>query len=126
MIHSFYFCVGSINHASYCRRSSVSFNSSKLVLKVLYILSHLGYIRSYNIKNGVICLNLKYFNDEPVIKLIKSISTPGRRVYWSCSKLKYMVNKTNSLFILSTNKGLLTSDKAIFYGIGGEVLLLIK
>lgn len=126
MLSRFYFFVGVLNHASSCRRVSVSFPSNILILRTLYILSQLGYIRSYGFKNGYVSLNLKYFNDDPVIKMIKCVSTPGRRVYWSASKLKYMVNKTNSLFILSTNKGLLTSDKAIFYGIGGEVLLLLR
>lgn len=126
MFSGFCFFVGSLNHASSCRRVSVCFPSNKLILKTLHVLSQLGYIRSYNLRKGSIVLNIKYFNDDPVIKLIKCVSTPGRRVYWSCSKLKYMVNKTNSIFLLSTSKGLLTSDKAIFYGVGGEILLLIR
>ena len=122
MFSGFYFFGGSLNHAS-CW-VSVCFPSNKLILKTLHVLSQLGYIRSYNLRKGSIVLNIRYFNDDPVIKLIKCVSI--WRVYWSCSKLKYMVNKTNSIFLLSTSKGLLTSDKAIFYGVGGEILLLIR
>lgn len=93
-------------------------------ISILNILYDEGYIRGYkHIDNNNIEILLKYINNNPSIKKITIISKPGRRVYYSLSKLKLLSN--NSLMILYTSKGVLSFKKALEERTGGEVLFEI-
>ena len=66
--------------------SSVDIPSSNFRQNILKILKDEGYIKDFFIEkseNNKISLkiNLKYYEGNPVIKEIKRISKPGRRVY---------------------------------------------
>jgi small subunit ribosomal protein S8 len=66
-------------------------------------------------------IELKYHEGEPVIKEIKRVSTPGRRVY---SKIKDLPRVYNGLgiAILSTPQGVMSDSEARAANVGGEVL----
>ena len=71
------------------RKQIVLTPNSKLRAWVLDVLKNEGYIRNYEIEKSVsgsdiIKVALKYFDGEPVIKELKRVSTPGRRVYLGC------------------------------------------
>ncbi len=73
-------------------KSKVSTPASKLRANVLDVLESEGYIRGYSridFENGKadIEIELKYFDDAPVIREITRISKPGRRVYSSVKNL---------------------------------------
>ena len=75
-----------IRNAQMRNKSNVSTPASKLRGWVLDVLKSEGYIRNYESvigKDGraTIEVSLKYFDGEPVIRELKRISTPGRRVY---------------------------------------------
>ena len=66
--------------------NSIDIPSSNFRKNILKILKEEGYIKDYYIEkseNNKISLkiNLKYYEGDPVIKEIKRISKPGRRVY---------------------------------------------
>lgn len=119
--------IANINHGYSKNKLYINVIPNKLVFKLLNVLYGIGYIRGFvlQIETGRIRVFLKYFNNKRVVNLIKRISTPGRKIYWSYSKLHYMCGKTRCSYILSTSRGLLTSSEAVSSGIGGEILFMI-
>ena len=98
-------------------------------LPLLRLLKNLGVICSYHIikSNSLkIKINLHFFKKLPICKNIKLISTPSRHFFVSLQALNLLHNRTkDSLFILSTNLGLMTHAEAIRKKLGGKVLMLI-
>ena len=106
--------------------SNVIVPSSKFRVKILDVLRQEGYISNYkilsssnNIKN--ISVDLKYNNGLPVIKEIKRISKPGRRIYARASSIPKIQNGLG-LAIVSTSKGIMTDNDARTKKIGGEII----
>ena len=96
--------------------NSVVIPSSNFRRNILEILKNEGYIKDYFIeksKNNKISLkvNLKYYEGDPVIKEIKRISKPGRRVYSRSTSIPKVMNGLG-LAILSTPKGVMSDVEA--------------
>jgi small subunit ribosomal protein S8 len=72
----------------------------------------------------MLVVELKYFEGEPVIREIKRVSRPGRRVYSDIKTLK-PVNNYLGVSILSTSKGVLSDGEARKQNVGGELLCTI-
>ena len=115
-----------IRNAQRARMSVVSSPASRLRTNVLEVLRREGYIRGYSesqLRKGIneLHIELKYHEGEPVIKEIKRVSTPGRRVY---SKIKDLPRVYNGLgiAILSTPQGVMSDAEARAANVGGEVL----
>ena len=66
-------------------------------------------------------IELKYFSNEPVIKKIRRMSTPGRRMYVQSAKIPTYYNGLG-IAILSTPKGVMSDDQARQNNVGGEIL----
>ena len=66
-------------------------------------------------------IELKYHEGEPVIRELKRVSTPGRRVYSSVGDLKPH-RQGLGVSILSTPQGVMTDSSAREKNVGGEVL----
>ena len=66
-------------------------------------------------------INLKYFEGDPVIKEIKRISKPGRRVYSRATSIPKVMNGLG-LAIISTPKGVMSDTDARKQNIGGEII----
>jgi len=64
---------------------------------------------------------LKYHEGEPVIREIKRVSKPGRRVYSSVRGMN-LVRNGLGISILSTPNGVLSDNEARVANVGGEVL----
>ena len=106
--------------------TSVVIPSSKFRKNILEILKNEGYIKDFYIEkseNNKISLkiNLKYFEGDPVIKEIKRISKPGRRVYSRATSIPKVMNGLG-LAIISTPKGVMSDTDARKQNIGGEVI----
>jgi ribosomal protein S8 len=57
------------------------------------------------------------------------VSKPGKRVYWTLTSLSknYRKHALSSFYIISTSKGLLTSNEALLHkNISGEILCKIQ
>ena len=121
--------IARIKNAAMRKRSKVNTPASKMRERVLDVLQSEGYIRGYQVvqKPGHFPefeIELKYFDDEPVIAEIKRISKPGRRVYSSIADLKPVKNGLG-ISILSTPKGVMSDNAAREANVGGEVLLRV-
>ena len=115
-----------IRNAQMRGRSSCTTPGSKLRARVLDVLQEEGFIRGYarvDYSGGrsEFDIELKYFDGEPVIKDIKRISTPGRRVYSSVRDLPTVANGLG-VSILSTPKGVMSDSRARTENVGGEIL----
>ncbi len=102
---------------------------SNFRLKILEVLKKEGYIINFNIDDGKnkiksILVNLKYYEGQPVIKEIKRISKPGRRVYSRADSIPRVLNGLG-LAILSTSKGVMSDTEAVKNNLGGEIICRI-
>jgi small subunit ribosomal protein S8 len=105
---------------------SVNIPSSNFRRNILEILKSEGFIKDFYIEkseNNKISLkiNLKYYEGNPVIKEIKRISKPGRRVYSRATSIPRVMNGLG-LAILSTPKGVMSDTEARKNNIGGEII----
>ena len=121
--------IARIRNAGMRKRSKVSTPASRMRERVLGVLESEGYIRGFTLvqKPGAFPefeVELKYFDNEPVIAEIKRVSKPGRRVYSSIGDLKPVKNGLG-ISILSTPKGVMSDTAAKAANVGGEVLLQV-
>jgi len=115
-----------IRNAQLRYKAKVTTPASSLRERVLDVLAEEGYIRGYarvdyDGGKSEFEIELKYFDGEPVIKDIKRISTPGRRVYSSVKDLPTVANGLG-VAILSTPKGVMSDARARTENVGGEIL----
>ena len=118
-----------IRNAQMRNKSNVNTPASKLRGWVLDVLKSEGYIRGYEsvtAKDGKpeIQVSLKYFDGAPVIRELKRVSTPGRRVYASVKDIPY-VRQGLGIAIVSTPKGVMSDVQARATNVGGEVLCTV-
>ena len=90
--------------------SKIDVPVSSFRLQILEILKSEGYINNFFVDKSikdkkVLRVDLKYFEGSPVIKEIKRISKPGRRVYSSANSIPRIQNGLG-LAIISTKKEL--------------------
>ena len=105
---------------------NVKIPSSKFRAKILDILKQEGYISDYKFlankdNKGNLSVDLKYNNGAPVIKEIKRISKPGRRIYARADSIPKIQNGLG-LAIVSTSKGIMTDNDARSKKVGGEII----
>ena len=115
-----------IRNAQMRHKAKVTTPASSLREDVLDVLVEEGFIRGYTRTDydggrAEFDIELKYFDGEPVIKDIKRISTPGRRVYSSVRDLPTVANGLG-VAILSTPKGVMSDSRARTENVGGEIL----
>ena len=108
------------------RLTKVEMPSSNFRLKVLEVLKNEGFISSYHIEkkdNNKVSLivDLKYYEGIPVIKEIKRVSKPGRRVFSRADSIPRIQNGLG-LAIISTNKGVMSDIEARKNNVGGEII----
>ena len=100
--------------------------NSRLRTSLLDVLQQEGFIRGYaevELKSGrrELEIELKYHEGQPVIRELRRVSTPGRRVYSSVRELKPH-RQGLGLSIISTPQGVMTDTSAREKNVGGEVL----
>ena len=107
-------------------KSTVLTPDSKLRAWVLDVLLDEGYIRGYEKTTGttghpMLEISLKYYDGLPVIRDIKRVSKPGRRVYLGVKNIP-QVRQGLGVSIVSTPKGIMSDSNARANNVGGEVL----
>ena len=105
---------------------NVKVPSSKYRAKILEVLKQEGYISNYKLlpdsKNkSSLVVDLKYYNGLPVIKEIKRVSRPGRRVYVRADSIPKIQNGLG-LAIVSTSMGIMSDSDARTKKVGGEII----
>jgi len=100
--------------------------NSRQRIRILDVLQTEGFIRGYaevEFKGGrrELEIELKYHEGKPVIRELKRVSTPGRRVYAGVTDLKPHRSGLG-VSIVSTPQGVMTDTSAREKNVGGEVL----
>ncbi len=118
-----------IRNAQMRGKSTVTTPASRLRAWVLDVLIDEGYIRGYETTTGTdghpaIEIALKYFEGGPVIRELKRVSKPGRRVYKGVRELPE-VRQGLGVSIISTPKGVMSDASARAANVGGEVLCTV-
>lgn len=118
-----------IRNAQMRGKSTVRTPASKLRAWVLDVLAGEGYIRGYEKATDAdglpqLEISLKYYEGTPVIREIKRVSKPGRRVYASVKDIPSVRNGLG-VSIVSTPKGVMSDAAARSANVGGEVLCTV-
>ena len=118
-----------IRNAIMRNRSSVTTPASNLRGRVLDVLADEGFIRGYSETQidgfRAFEVELKYFEGEAVIREIKRVSKPGRRVYSSVKTLP-LVCHGPGISLLSTPQGVMSDHAAREKNVGGEILCQVS
>ena len=118
-----------IRNAIIAGHKTVSIPSSQFKAEIGRILKEQGYISDVKTSEEsgrkIINIDLAYTsNKKSVIKEIKRISKPSRRIY--VNKLEIPRIKGGlGICILSTSKGIMTGSEARSQGVGGELICSI-
>lgn len=109
----------------------ISVPASKIKIAMTHLLKTEGFVRAYKCirddKQGLIKIALKYTDgscEEGVIKELKRVSRPGRRVYVSAGDIPYIKNGFGT-GVISTSQGVMTCREARKRNVGGEYLCSI-
>jgi small subunit ribosomal protein S8 len=114
-----------IRNATAVKKPEVVLPFSKLKFSVAQLLEQEKYVDKVDkIKQGnfdAISIALKYNNEVAAIRHIKRISSPGQRIYVSSDEMPQILNGYGTA-IISTSKGIMTSQEARRQNIGGELM----
>lgn len=118
-----------IRNAQMRGKTKVSAPASRFRARVLDVLETEGFIRGYakvDFDGGKsdLEIELKYYDGEPVIREIKRISKPGRRVYSAVDDLPTVYNGLG-ISIVSTPKGVMSDSAAREENVGGEIICTV-
>jgi small subunit ribosomal protein S8 len=117
-----------IRNAQMRGKSTVRTPASKLRAWVLDVLQDEGYIRGYerveDSQHPELEISLKYYDGIPVIRELKRVSKPGRRVYMGVKDIP-SVRQGLGVSIVSTPRGVMSDANARSANIGGEVLCTV-
>ena len=118
-----------IKNGQLAKRSYIDQKRKKLCEVFLNILWNEGFIIGYKIEGrnrDNLRIFLKYIeNGKPSINNIKTISKPGRRLYYSLKQI-WKIDSSKTLIIFSTNQGLKTLPECKKLRLGGEPLVAIN
>ena len=117
-----------IRNAKSAKHENVKIPYSNMKLGIANILKNEGYIKDFEIKEDGskkdVVVSLKYVDGENVIKGLKRISKPGRRVYSGVEDLPKVLGGLG-IAIVSTPKGVITDKECRKHSVGGEVLCYV-
>ena len=120
--------VASIKNGQLAKKAYIYSEKTPLCESILNVLWDEGFILGYKIsKNDLktIKIFLKYKNGLPVISLIKMLSKPKLRIYYSVKQL-WKLDSSKGMIILSTNKGFMSNNNCKKFFLGGEPIILVK
>ncbi|TDJ07128.1 MAG: 30S ribosomal protein S8 [Deltaproteobacteria bacterium] len=119
-----------IRNAIIARHSSVRIPNSQIKVEVLRVLKEEGYIKNCKASEEnnfkVIDVDLKYYGakKESVVKKLKRVSKPGRRVYVKSVDIP-RVRGGLGISIISTSRGIMSGKNAREQGLGGEFICTV-
>ena len=116
-----------IRNGQSAHKTAIKSPASRLRINVLEVLQREGYIRGYEREadgHQELSIELKYHNGTPVIRELKRVSKPGRRVYSGVKELPRVYNGLG-IAIVSTPRGVLSDSEARDAHVGGEILCTV-
>jgi len=120
--------IARVKNAQSRGHKEVLLDSSKIKLGICKVLESEGYIKKVELvgeqPKQEIKITLKYFEDLPVIKEFTRASKPGLRKYFSFDQIPPVKGGLGTA-IMTTSKGIITSDQAKKEKVGGELICTV-
>ena len=117
-----------IRNAQLAEKAEVRMPSSKVKVSIAKVLKEEGYVAGYAVEDNAgkatLAIELKYYQGQPVISMIRRISSPGLRSYKGKDELP-KVQDGLGIAIVSTSHGVMTDRAARAAGHGGEILCYV-
>ncbi len=118
-----------IKNASKAKHRYVDVTWSVLNQNIVEVLKDKHFVEHYLVKQengkGTLRVFLSYTLDrEPVIRGMKKVSNPGRRLYVGYREIPHVFNGLG-ISILSTSQGVLVGQEAKKRKVGGELLCCV-
>lgn len=118
-----------IKNGQTAKKSIIVQTRKNMCEHILKLLWDEGFISGYRISlenNKKLEIFLKYQKTgKPIINSIKTISKPGKRIYYSAKQI-WKMNSSKLFIIFSTNKGLKSITQCKKFKLGGEPFLIIN
>ena len=120
--------IARVKNAQSRGHKEVLLDASKIKLGICKVLESEGYIKKVELvgeqPKQEIKITLKYFEDLPVIKEFDRASKPGLRKYFSFDQIPSVKGGLGTA-IMTTSKGIITSDQAKKEKVGGELICTV-
>jgi small subunit ribosomal protein S8 len=119
-----------IRNACGSKHRRVDMPASKVKVEIARILKEHNYIQDFRViepeegKFRVLRVILRYAGDQPVIRELRRVSTPGLRRYVGVSEIPRVRNGLG-MAILSTSRGVMSDAQARQSHTGGELLAVV-
>ncbi len=117
-----------IRNACAAGQRRVDLPTSRLKAELARILHDHHYLADFKVVEndgrGVLRLTLRYHNEQPVIREMRRMSTPGLRRYVKSREIPRIKNGLG-MAIVSTPKGLMSDSQARAANLGGELLAVV-
>ncbi len=117
-----------IRNASMIHKIEAAVPYSNIKYAIAKVLEREGFITGVEkiekTPQDTLLISLKYKEGEPVIKGLKRVSKPGRRIYWGYKDIPKVLPSLGVL-IVSTPRGLMTNVEAKKQKLGGEIFFEI-
>ncbi|MFH1597481.1 MAG: 30S ribosomal protein S8 [Patescibacteria group bacterium] len=121
-----------IRNASAVNKEEVVIPFSKMKWEIAQILEREGFIKgaektkevnSFGSEFDNITVGLRYseIDGQPLVRKIKRVSTPGRRVYKKYQAMPHVLGGLG-IAIISTSAGIMTNKEAKKKKVGGEII----
>jgi ribosomal protein S8 len=121
--------IPSMNRARIRSMRSARTNKTWIGIRITHLLHQQGVLLSHKVEDKYIHVYFKFKNSRHIISNSQTISKPSLRYQRTLKQLVKETNVTNSTgsFIISTQKGLFTSDYCLIQGhICGEILVKVN
>lgn len=116
-----------INYSLKKKYVKIQLNKKDLeLIKIFLRLNIISVVKEDTKTKNYFTIFFKYLKEEPVFTNIKNLYKPSRPVYIGLNELIKINKKKNNIFILSTNKGLITNFNAEQKKIGGILVMSIQ
>lgn len=117
-----------IRNAIAVGKTEIRVPTSKLKLAVAEKLEKINYIEKVEVEEakprGILHIVINNEGENARINEITKVSTPGRRIYAGVDEIP-KVKSGRGTMLISTSKGILTSQEAIKQKLGGELLVKV-
>ena len=118
-----------IKNGQTAKKSTIIQTRKNMCEHILKLLWDEGFISGYRISlenTQKLEIFLKYQkNGNPTINSIKTMSKPGKRIYYSAKQI-WKIDSSKLFIIFSTNQGLKSITQCKKFKLGGEPFLIIN
>jgi ribosomal protein S8 len=115
-----------INYNLKKKKLILKYNLSKNDFKIAKLFIQLNIIKIIKKEENKLVIYFTYRKNNPVFYNIKNLYKPSRPFFINLNQILKINKKNNNIFILSTNKGLMTNFEAEKNKVGGILIFTLK